>query len=138
MGRSNRQEGGISVGQQQAGQITNVGRDQVVHGGIHGTMTTGSQQQLADVELLKQLLDEIALTGADRREAEQATSELEEELAKPDANPEAAARPLERLTSILTAAGALAGAGVALIDPIGRIAVALGTAGVHVLRLLGR
>lgn len=137
MGRSNRQEGGISVGQQQAGQITNVGRDQVVHGGIHGAMTTGSQQ-LADVELLKKLLDEIALTGADRREAEQATSELEEELAKPDANPEAAARPLERLTSILTAAGALAGAGVALIDPIGRIAVALGTAGVHVLRLLGR
>lgn len=137
MGRSNRQEGGISVGQQQAGQITNVGRDQVVHGGIHGAMTTGAQQ-LADVELLKKLLDEIALTGADRREAEQATSELEEELAKPDANPEAAARPLERLTSILTAAGALAGAGVALIDPIGRIAVALGTAGVHVLRLLGR
>ena len=137
MGRSNRQEGGISVGQQQAGQITNVGRDQTVHGGIRGSMKTGSQQ-LADIAHLRQLLDELALTGADRRAVEQATSELEEELAKQPPDAEKAAQPLERLTSILQAAGALAGAGVALVDPIGRIAMALGGAGAVVLRLLGR
>jgi hypothetical protein len=137
MGRSNRQEGGISVGQQQAGQITNVGRDQTIHGGVRGSMTTGSQR-LNDVALLKQLLDELALTGADRRAADQATSELEEELARPSPDPEAAAQPLERLTTILQAAGALAGAGVALVDPIGRIAMALGGAGSVVLRLLGK
>lgn len=138
MGRANRQEGGISIGQQQAGQVTNVGRDQVVHGGIHGALSDASQQQLADVELLRQLLDDVALTAADRRSAEEATAQLEEELAKPNADPAAAAGPLERLTSVLKGAGALAGAGVALIDPIGRIAIALGTAGVHVLRLIGR
>ena len=137
MGRANRQEGGISIGQQQAGQVTNVGRDQVVHGGIHGSMTTGSQQ-LADVELLRQLLDDIPLSAADRAAAEQATTELADAVADPDAEPEAAAQPLERLTSILQAAGALAGAGVALIDPIGRIAMSLGAAGTIVLRLLGR
>lgn len=137
MGRSNRQEGGISIGQQQAGQVTNVGRDQVVHGGIRGSLSA-SQQQMADVELLRELLDEVALTSADRDSAQQAATELEAELAKPDPDPEAAAGPLERLTSILQTAGALAGAGVTLIDPIGRIAVALGTAGMHVLRLLGR
>lgn len=137
MGRANRQEGGISVGQQQAGQVTNVGRDQVVHGGIHGSLSASSQQ-LADVELLKELLDDVALTAADRRSADEAAAELEAELAKPDPDPAAAAGPLERLTSVLKGAGALAGAGVALIDPIGRIAIALGTAGVHVLRLIGR
>jgi hypothetical protein len=138
MGRANRQEGGISIGQQQAGQVTNVGRDQVVHGGIHGSQSASTQQQLADVELLKQLLDDVALTAADRRSAQEAATELEAELANDDPDPDAAARPLERLTSVLKNAGALAGAGVALIDPIGRIAIALGTAGMHVLRLIGR
>lgn len=138
MGRSNRQEGGISIGQQQAGQVTNVGRDQVVHGGIHGSLSAATQQQVADVELLRQLLDDVALTAGDRHAAQEAASELEEELASETPDPEAAARPLERLTQVLKGAGALAGAGMALIDPIGRIAIALGTAGAHVLRLIGR
>ncbi len=130
--------GGIKIGQQNAGQIVNVAGDQTVYGGMVGSFKGDVAQNLADVELIERLLDEVALTGSQRRAAAEAVAGAKAELGKPEPRPATVADRLRDLTGVLTAAGALAGAGLGIVDPIVRIATGLGAAGLEVLRLLGR
>jgi hypothetical protein len=124
-------------GSQNAGVINNVGGDQVNYGGMHGTIGE-VHQGLADVATIRELLKGVPLTEIDRETTRDAVDRLEGELRKPEPDTSKAAGALEDLTGILKAAGALAGAGLALVDPIGSIAIALGGAAGAVLRALGR
>ena len=116
-----------------AGSMKVAGRDQVNHGDDTGSIGE-VRQELADVEKIRDLLPSVPLTEADRQATTEAVDRLHEEMAKPHPDQPRAARALKDLTAILTSAGALVGAGLALVDPIGRIAVALGGAAVSVLK----
>jgi hypothetical protein len=126
---------GNFIGRQWGGQITNVAGDQVIHGGTHGTLGQ-VDADLEDLQEIEEHLDDVPLTRNQHAEASAAIERTREELVKPEPNAEKVARGLEDLTAILKAAGVLAGAGLALVDPIGRIALTLGAAGVRVLQLL--
>jgi hypothetical protein len=120
-----------------AGVMKIAGRDQYNTGTETGTLGD-VHQELADVEAIRELLRTVPLTEGDRQASTAAVDRLKEELAKPKPDQPKAAGALKELTTILTSAGALAGAGLALIDPIGRIAVALGGVAAGVLRAIGR
>jgi hypothetical protein len=122
-------------GNQNAGVINNVGGDQVNYGDTRGSIGE-IRQELADVATIRELLKTVPLTESDRAATKDAVDRLEGELKKPEPDKSKAAGALEDLTGILKAAGALAGAGLALIDPIGSIAVAIGGAAGAVLRSL--
>jgi hypothetical protein len=109
------------------------GRDQVNYGDDKGSIGE-VRQELADVEKIRDLLPSVPLTEVDRQATTEAVDRLHEEMAKPNPDQPKAAGALKDLTAILTSAGALVGAGPALVDPIGRIAVALGGAAVSVLK----
>jgi hypothetical protein len=127
----------VFSGAQTAGVINNIAGDQVNYGTISGAI--GSvDQRLADVDEIRRLLGQVPLSDEERADAEDAVDRLEAEMSEPEPNRPAAAHVLEDLTAILKSAGALAGAGLALIDPIGRIAIALGGAAAAVLRAIGR
>jgi hypothetical protein len=120
-----------------AGSMQVAGRDLTVNAPTEGRIGE-VHQQMADVELIQTLLRRVPLTEDDRRATSEAVDRLQEEVAKPEPNPSAAAHALEDLTAILKAAGGLAVAGLDLVGPIGRIAVALGGAAAGVLKAIGR
>ena len=72
----------------------------------------------------------------DDRQATAAVDRLHEELSKAKPDQPKAAAALNDLTAILISAGALVGAGLALVDPFGRIAVAIGGAAVSMLKTI--
>jgi hypothetical protein len=120
-----------------AGAQQIAGRDLIVNAPTEGTIGA-VHQQLGNVQAIRTLLRQVPLKEDDRRATTEAVDRLETEIAQPVPDQSAAAHALDDLTSILKAAGGLAGAGLALIDPIGRIAVALGAAAAGVLRAIGR
>jgi hypothetical protein len=134
---SNTRPNATFSGSQTAGVINNIAGDQVNYGGVQGTIQD-LQQQVADVETIRRLLDEVPLTERDRTSSVEAVERLHEELTKPEPSKPKAAAALDDLTTVLKAAGVLAGAGLALVDPIGRIAVGIGAAAASVLKALGR
>jgi hypothetical protein len=123
------------IGRQSAGQITNVAGNQYIEGGTHGTIGAVGAD-LADLEEIRRRLDEIALTRRQREDADAALEETRHELSGSKPDTAKVAQRLEQLAGILKAAGVLAGAGVVLVDPIARIALTLGAAGVKVLQML--
>jgi hypothetical protein len=120
-----------------AGTMKIAGRDQVNYGDDTGSIGE-VRQEVADVEAIRELLRSVPLTEDARQASAAAVDRLHEELSKPNPDQPKAAGVLKDLTAILTSAGALAGAGLALVDPIGRIAIALSGAAVSVLRAIGR
>jgi hypothetical protein len=120
-----------------AGQMQIAGRDMTVTGSNEGRIGE-LHLRLADVAAIRDVLPGVSMAEDDRKAASAAVDTLEQELARPEPNETAAAAALERLTSIVKAAGGLALAGVALVDPIARIAVTLGSAAAGVLRAIGR
>jgi hypothetical protein len=120
-----------------AGSMKIAGRDQVNYGDDTGSIGE-VRQEVADVEAIRDLLRSVALTEDDRQASAEAVDRLHAELSKPKPDQPTAAAALKDLTAILTSAGALVGAGLGLVDPISRIAIALGGAAVSVLRAIGR
>jgi hypothetical protein len=120
-----------------AGTQQFAGRDMTINAPTTGQIGTVNQQ-LANLSEVEALVSELRLTAEERDATNAAIEELRTELAKPKPDAPRAASALESLTSILQAAGGLAGAGVALITPLGQIATALGSAAAGVLRMLGK
>lgn len=81
---------------------------------------------LAEVRSLRRALDELRLTGAERREADRALDELSTELQSPQPDRSRVATQTNRLTTLLERAGALAQAGAALLTPLGALTAWLG------------
>lgn len=112
-------------------------RDMYIDAPTEGRVGT-INQQLADVEQIRQLVAALRLTDQERHDAGEAMDTLQEELAKPAPNQPRAAAALDHLTTILKSAGGLAVAGLELITPIGRIAETLGGLASGVLKMIGR
>src|SRR5690242_2374616 len=107
----------FNIGSQQAGQINNVQGDQHIAGGQHAVFGTDAVARQA----VRDLRRALAETTLDRRDGVAARRELDEidaglGAARPDRH--RAAGALERLTWLLSSAGALATAGAALVEPL--------------------
>ena len=105
------------------------GRDQVVAHGQVGEV-------LAELASLREALASLRLTEAERSSAEQDLAGLEEAVDRPEPDAAAASRHLQSFTANLKEAGALATAGVAVVEGIAKIAQWLGPLGAGVLALL--
>ena len=106
------------------------GRDQVV---VHGE---ASREVLAELAGLREALAGLRLTAAERAAAERDLEAVEQAVRRPEPDTAAASRHLQSFTAALKDAGALAAAGVAVAEPIAKIAHWLGPLAAGVLALL--
>ena len=124
------------IGSQQ-GNITNIGGDQVVHGGQQSQVIIARIPEVEEqLRLVREVFDRMQLPDAVRERAGPALREAEEAARRPEPDPTRVAGGIERFTGILKAAGALAAAGVGLLTPLQSIAAALGPLGRSLLGLL--
>lgn len=125
----------FNIGSQSGGVVSNVGRDQHVTGGQHGTSVSVADAQSA-AQALKAVLTSLDLPPDVKAVAQQEAEQVERELGQSEPDREHVAGRLERLTRVLAGAGALASAGTALIGPLTTLAHWLGGIGAPLLRLL--
>jgi hypothetical protein len=125
----------FNIGNQNAANINNVGRDQHITGGQTGIVVTSEQarQALADlrVGVKATRLDPVTSVAAETE-----LRDVEAGLRQPEPDRARIAPRLERLTRILLAAGSLASAGSALVAPLRTLAQWLGPLGEPILGLL--
>ena len=125
----------FNIGNQNAANINNVGRDQHITGGQTGIVVTSEQalQALADLRagVNATRLDPVASVAVETE-----LRDIEAGLRQPEPDRTRIAPRLERLTRILLAAGSLASAGSALVGPLGTLAHWLGALGAPILGLL--
>lgn len=125
----------FNIGNQSAGNINNVGRDQHITGGQQGVMVTPEAARQAVVDL-RAGLRLAPLEQQTSAAAEAEVREIEAEAQKPEPDRSRAASSLERLTRLLLSAGSLASAGAALVQPLQTLAGWLGSLGAPILHLL--
>ena len=119
----------------QHGNISNVAGDMTVHGG-QTYVATAADMILPELAKLRRALSAVDLGPDVRESAREFLTAAGDELGQPHPDARRVARPLERLTSLLKEAGAIAAAGAVLIDPLQRIASWLGTSGQGILHLM--
>jgi hypothetical protein len=121
---------------------TNVGGDQIDNRGgtFAGRDLTVERPSLAsDIEALGALLGQLRLTESERAEATReldAFREASRTAGGKEPDREKAGSHLRRFTTLLRDAGALAGAGATLVEPLIRLGRWLGPIGASVLALL--
>ena len=126
----------FNISSQQGGIVNNVGRDQHVTGGQHGTYApTGADVATAIAEL-RAALDGAGLPDDVRRSASEQVDEVEGAASAEEPDRRRAATALEKLTRILVAVGPLATAATAFAGPVGALVGWLGPLGQGVARLL--
>ncbi|WP_371402784.1 hypothetical protein OHA10_33450 [Kribbella sp. NBC_00662] len=125
----------FNIGNQNAANINNVGRDQHITGGQTGIVVTPEQAWQAYAEL-RAGIEATRLDPASSVAADKELAEVESGLRRPEPDRARIATRLERLTRLLLAAGSLASAGSALVKPIRILAQFLGVLGAPILGLL--
>ncbi|MEU4392652.1 hypothetical protein [Kribbella sp. NPDC023855] len=125
----------FNIGNQNAGNINNVGRDQHVTGGQTGIVVT-SEQALQALAELRAGVKTTRLDPVSSIAAEKELREIETDMRQPKPDRTRIAPKVERLTRILLAAGSLVSAGSALVGPLGMLAHWLGALGAPILNLL--
>jgi hypothetical protein len=128
----------FNIGSQSGGVINNVGGDQHVQGGQHGVQIS-QQEAAAASAALREILataDLRALGEAERTAVKAEAAAIDEEMAAPEPSREAVGARLQRLTSMLSTAGAFVGAGAGVLGPLTTLARWLGPVGATVLRML--
>ena len=125
----------FNIGNQNAANINNVGRDQHITGGQTGIVVTPEQarQALADlrVGVSATRLDPVTSVAAETE-----LRDIDAGVRQPEPDRARIAPRLERLPRILLAAGSLASAGSALVGPLRTLAQWLGALGAPILGLL--
>ena len=126
----------FNIPSQQGGVINNVGGDQRITGGQHGTYAPSG----VDVgSAVAQLRAAVAAAGLPTDVAQQAAAqvaELEQATSGDEPDRARAATALERLTRVLVSAGPLATAATAFAGPLGALVGWLGPLGQGVAKLI--
>jgi hypothetical protein len=127
----------IHVKNQTAGVITYVDGNQVVYGGLHGSVVTDEGARLA-VRDLQEALSNVPLDAPRAAAARARVAELDAAVSAPRPDKHRAADTVRQLTELLAGAGSLATAGAALIGPLQTLATWLGNEGAAILSMLAR
>jgi hypothetical protein len=125
----------FNIGSQQAGNINNVARDQHITGGQTGMLVTPEAARQAVIDL-RAGLKVTRLDPATSAAAEAEVMQIDAGMRQPEPDRTQIAPRLERLTRLLLAAGSLATAGSALLQPLHTLANWLGALGEPILNLL--
>jgi hypothetical protein len=125
----------FNINNQTGGVINNVAGDQHITGGQQGTVVSTDDLRAAVVQV-GHGLDDVTLGDQAAAEAGTAIEALKHEVSKETPDRSRVARMTESLTKILKGAGALVGAGAALIAPLQTIVNWLGGIGAPILALL--
>jgi hypothetical protein len=125
----------FNIGNQNAANINNVGRDQHITGGQTGIVVT-SEQALQALAELRAGVQTAQLAPGQAAAVQTELREIETSLRRPEPDRTRVAPRLERLTRILLATGSLASAASALASPISTLAHWLGALGAPILALL--
>ena len=125
----------IHVKNQTAGVITYVNGNQVIYGGLHGTVVTDEDARRA-VRELRKALTSVALDRIRAAEALSQVAEIDAAVRTPRPDKRRAADTLKRLTELLAGAGSLTTASAALTGPLQTLATWLGAHGTAILSLL--
>lgn len=126
----------FNIGNQNAGVVNNVAGNQRIEGAQQGILVS-SDDALRTVNDLRAALARVTLDPKTAAVAKEHVDEIESELrARPEPDRARVAQTLERLTRVLTAAGAVATAGATLAGPLQALAGWLGDLGAPVLALL--
>jgi hypothetical protein len=125
----------IHVNNQTAGVITYVDGNQVVYGGLHGTVVTDEDARRA-VRELREALPGAALDGTGAAQARAQVAEIDAAVRGPRPDKRRAADILRRLTELLVRAGSLTTASAALLGPLQALATWLGAHGAAFASLL--
>jgi hypothetical protein len=125
----------FNIGNQSGGVINNVAGDQHITGGQYGTLvsTEDARRALAD---LRRAVDGAGLDEATATRAHAEAAEMGEALRAERPDRPRFAGALERLTRLLSSAGSLASAGMALLGPLHALAGWLGALGAPIVALL--
>jgi hypothetical protein len=126
----------FNISSQQGGIVNNVGRDQHITGGQHGTYAPTGVDIATTLAELRVALDGAGLPDDVRRSASEQVDEVERAASAEEPDRRRAATALEKLTRILVAAGPLATAATAFAGPLGALVGWLGPLGQGVARLL--
>jgi hypothetical protein len=120
---------------QQTGVNTTVAGDMTVHGGQQ-YIEAPTAEIRAELTAIRDAVASLELEPEVATEAGELIAAAEEELERPEPRVDRVGSTLERLTGVLTDAGALAAAGAALIEPLRRVASFVGSSGQAILQLL--
>ena len=125
----------FNIGDQHAGIINNVARDQHNAGGQQGMVVPVQEAQRA-VRELRDGLRSTTLDASAAAEARAQLAEIDTAMHAPEPDRSRVAPILKRLTQLLVAAGSLSTASTTLIGPLQTLAGWLGTLGEPILHML--
>ena len=128
----------FNIGKQTAGILNNVTGNQRIQGGQHAAAVSREDATFAAATLRELLAatDLTALEIPDQATIVEDAAAIDDEMAASEPSPQKVAVRIERLTSLLSAAGSFVGAGAGLLGPLATIAHWLGPLGASVLRML--
>ncbi|GAA1865208.1 hypothetical protein GCM10009715_10480 [Paeniglutamicibacter psychrophenolicus] len=125
----------FNIGNQTAGVVNNVAGNQWIYGDQRGkAVGTGAVREA--VRKLRGAVDDVALDDATSVAVSAGLVEIESELEAQEPERSRVRDALEKVTVLLTSAGAIAAAGQALVGPITSVASWVGSWGPAVAHLL--
>ena len=125
----------FNIGNQQ-GVVTNVGGDQNIYGGQQNQVVIPAAEIATQIDALRRALDGLELPSGPRADAHRALDEAEAEVKQPAPNAPAVASKLTRFAEIVKDVGALAAAGLSLINPLAGVAALLGPLGHSIVEII--
>jgi predicted TIM-barrel enzyme len=126
----------FNIGAQNAASIQNVGGDAVIHGGLHASASWETRELRAALSRVEEETAKLPLSATARDSVGRALSEASIEARKATPHKPRIAELLERAARTLKEAGALAGAGGAVVTALRQALVLLGPIGHATLALL--
>jgi hypothetical protein len=119
----------FNIGQQNAASIQNIGGDATIEGGIHASAKWETLELRRTIVRVQQEVADLGLSPPARETVNHSLDEAAREAAKPKPDRYRVAEHLGAAARTLREAGALVGAGTAVLQALRRAAELLGPAG---------
>lgn len=126
----------FNIGQQNAASIQNIGGDAVIEGGVHASATWEVVELRRVIERVQEGVTALAMPPLTREAVNQALEAAAREAAQPKPDRHDVAEQLGNAARTLKEAGALVGAGTAVLESLRRAAGLLGPVGAALISVV--